>query len=78
MALAHDQFDNGARISRMGVGGWVYPQQFRSGLVARRLSRLLESTSVRASCQQVAEKLVLRNGLELAADAIEQFGIDSW
>ncbi len=73
MALAHDQFDNGARVTRMGVGSWLYPQQFRAGRVAKRLTRLLESSSVDAACKQVAGKLTPRNGLDLAADAVEEF-----
>ena len=73
MALAHDQFDNGARVLRMGVGSWMYPQQFYTKQVARRLSRLLEAPEVHASCQQIAAKLVARNGLDLAAGAIERF-----
>jgi rhamnosyltransferase subunit B len=73
MAMAHDQFDNGARIKRLGVGDWLYPRQFRAGPVAKRLNCLLESTHLRSSCQKIAEKLVLRNGLELAANSIEEF-----
>ena len=76
MALAHDQFDNGARVTKLGVGGWMYPNQFRAASVARRLKRLLESSQVQGACKQVAEKLVSRNGLDLAADAIERFVAD--
>ena len=73
VALAHDQFDNGARVERMGVGRLMHRRQFRAGLIARRIDGLLLSASVGASCRRIAERFGHRDGLNVAAGKIEQF-----
>jgi UDP:flavonoid glycosyltransferase YjiC (YdhE family) len=74
MPLAHDQFDNAARVKRLGVGDWIVPSRFRGPMVAARLDALLTSEAVKRACQRMSEKLTPRNGIASAADAIEQFG----
>jgi UDP:flavonoid glycosyltransferase YjiC (YdhE family) len=76
VAHAHDQFDNGARVTRLGVGSAIGRHQFRVAAVARRIGDLLQSPTIRASCQRVAGKLWARNGLDLAADRIEDFAAE--
>jgi rhamnosyltransferase subunit B len=71
MALAHDQFDNGDRIKRLGIGDWLTPRWFTGRRVARILSSLLESPSVRSACQAIAQRLELRDGMERTVTAIE-------
>jgi UDP:flavonoid glycosyltransferase YjiC (YdhE family) len=71
MALAHDQFDNGDRIKRLGIGDWLTPRWFSGRRVARMLSSLLESPSVRSACQAIAQRLVRRDGIERTVTAIE-------
>ncbi len=75
MPLAHDQFDNAVRVQRMGTGDWLHRRQFKAPAVAKKLNRLLDAPSVRLSCQEVSQKLDGRHGLDLAADAIEEFGM---
>lgn len=73
MALAHDQYDNATRVTRLGIGDWLTPTWFSGARVAHRLSRLLESADVQAACRQVAERLARRDGLERTATAVESW-----
>jgi rhamnosyltransferase subunit B len=70
MPLAHDQFDNAARVKRLGVGDNV-PRLAR---LATKLDSLLHAEAVAGACQNVTEKFRGRNGVATAADAIERFG----
>lgn len=72
MPLAHDQFDNAARVKRLGVGDWLVPSRFRGPVVTTRLDGLIGSEAVQGACRNVAEKFAGKNGVAMAADAIEQ------
>lgn len=74
MPLAHDQFDNAARVKRLGVGDWIVPSRFRGPRVAARLDGLIGSEAVQGACRKVAEKASGNSGVGIAADAIERFG----
>jgi UDP:flavonoid glycosyltransferase YjiC (YdhE family) len=73
MALAHDQYDNAARIQKLGIGDWTTPTWFCGPRVARMLERLLASAAVRAACRTVADRLQTRDGLPQMAEAIERW-----
>lgn len=73
MPLAHDQFDNAARVKRLGVGDWIVPSRFRGPVVAAKVGGLIGSEVVRCACRNVAEKFLGKGGVAAAADAIEQF-----
>lgn len=74
MTLAHDQFDNAARLKRFGVGDAINAPKFRGPLVAKKLEGLLSSASVRRACGEIAGRLVARDGLERMAVGIEERG----
>ena len=71
MPLAHDQFDNAARIRRLGVGDWLHSPHFTGPAVAAKLHGLLSSTDVAHQCQHIANRCSSRNGIERTALAIE-------
>ena len=73
MALAHDQYDNAARVTRLGIGDWLTPTWFTGGRVAKRLARLLASADTRGACRQVAERLAPRDGLARTAAVVESW-----
>jgi len=50
--FAHDQFDNAARVERLGCGAQIAADA-RSGKWARALKHLLKDAEVRAACQRV-------------------------
>jgi len=72
MPLAHDQFDNADRVTRLGIGQGIPVQKFRAARLAGVLQPLLESVSVRQSCEEICEKFTDQNGLSQAAERIEQ------
>jgi UDP:flavonoid glycosyltransferase YjiC (YdhE family) len=73
MALAHDQFDNAARIKRLGVGDWLTARAFTGPRVARMLDRMLSSPSTAAACRAIAARLAPRDGIARTAAAIEHW-----
>ncbi len=70
MPLAHDQFDNAERIRRLHVGSSLPATKFNADRLTEHLSRLLDQSSVRESCQQVRARLTPRDGLRRAADGV--------
>jgi UDP:flavonoid glycosyltransferase YjiC (YdhE family) len=74
MPLSHDQYDNAARMARLGVARTLPPARFRAPAVAAALGRLLDSSAVAASCRQVADRLHDEAPcLVRACEAIENF-----
>ena len=72
MNLAHDQFDNAARMERLGIARSILPARFQGKRVAKLLRELIESDKVARSCREVAARFDgLNSGLERAADLIE-------
>jgi rhamnosyltransferase subunit B len=71
LPLAWDQPDNAARITRLGVGVALRPRQRSSGHLAQALGRLM-TQGVRERCRAVAALAAQRDGLEIAAEWVEQ------
>ncbi|HYH63904.1 MAG TPA: glycosyltransferase [Urbifossiella sp.] len=71
MPLAHDQFDNLARVVKLGVGAGLGVRRFTGRRVAAVLARLLGSADVATACRAVATRLTARDGLTRAAVAVE-------
>jgi len=71
MPLAHDQFDNAERITRLGVGTGIPAPQFTSDRLIQALQKLLEQESVLSKCRELSDRLQQRDGLSRTADAIE-------
>jgi rhamnosyltransferase subunit B len=71
MALSHDQPDNAARVHALGAGDRLMPGQFRPRRVAKVLSRLLESSAVKASCAQAARQCAAQDAIAQTVGLIE-------
>jgi UDP:flavonoid glycosyltransferase YjiC (YdhE family) len=72
MPLAHDQYDNAARMQRLGVARTLRPKRFRGPAVAAALAQLLDSPEVARSCQAVAARFAAGpRPMEAACDAVE-------
>ncbi|HEX7643431.1 MAG TPA: nucleotide disphospho-sugar-binding domain-containing protein [Burkholderiaceae bacterium] len=52
--LAYDQFDNAARVDRLGVGSGLSQAALRRGAFGKALSELLASAEVRQHCCEIA------------------------
>ncbi|MFO1093651.1 MAG: glycosyltransferase [Planctomycetaceae bacterium] len=72
MPLAHDQYDNGTRVERLGVGASIPSPKFNGARLTEALRKLLTSPSVASACRTAAAKLVQRDGLARSAAAIER------
>lgn len=56
MPMAHDQFDNAARIEALGLGYSVCKKKYRESVVAATLDRLLGTSDVKTRCREIAGK----------------------
>src|SRR5512135_928511 len=70
MPLAHDQFDNAARLRRLGVARSLAVGRFRGPAVAAALRSLLDSPEVSARCREVAGRFRDARPLDEACDAV--------
>ncbi len=56
--LAFDQFDNAARLAQLGVGGSLSVGAVKRGGLIRALRGLLDSSSVKRRCKEVAARFL--------------------
>jgi UDP:flavonoid glycosyltransferase YjiC (YdhE family) len=71
MPMGFDQFDNAARVERLGVGRSLPPRRFRGPLLAETIRGLLTDPTVAARCHAAAARLADDDGLGHACDEIE-------
>lgn len=67
---AHDQFDNAARVVRLGCGRMMARPRYNAASATRELRHLLENQDYVTSATKVAEDVQRENGAASAADAI--------
>jgi rhamnosyltransferase subunit B len=72
MPLAHDQYDNAARLARLGVARSRVPARFTAANVARDLRALLDDPGVAARAKGRADQVRRDPGLEATAALIER------
>jgi UDP:flavonoid glycosyltransferase YjiC (YdhE family) len=78
MPLAHDQFDNAARVEKLNVGKSIPAPKFSAARLTTALQRLLASQSVAAACRTAADQLTNHDGLTRAAETIDlKFATDA-
>ena len=70
---AHDQPDNAARLTRLGVARTVPRNRYLAGRVARELSQLLKDGEYKARAEEIGKKIAREDGLTAAVDAVEGF-----
>jgi len=71
MPMGFDQFDNAARVERLGVGRSLPPRRFRTMEVAGTLRDLLDDDAVGARCREIATRLAGHDALAACCDEIE-------
>lgn len=69
--LAFDQYDNAARVKRLGCGRAIHRRLFGARRVAARLEALLGSAEIAQNCRRVAALSAGDDGTVAAADAVE-------
>jgi UDP:flavonoid glycosyltransferase YjiC (YdhE family) len=70
--LAHDQFDNAARVRQLGAGEVLPGKQVTAGRLAKSLRQLLADRAVHAAVQQIAAISAQERGLDLACAYLEE------
>jgi UDP:flavonoid glycosyltransferase YjiC (YdhE family) len=76
MPLGFDQFDNAARLERLGVAATLTPRRFRGRAVAHRVARLLDSPAVAGACRAVAARLRKDAWVDATCRAVEELAGD--
>jgi UDP:flavonoid glycosyltransferase YjiC (YdhE family) len=70
--FAHDQFDNAARITRLGVGRILPRAKYNTMRAIKELSRLLKEQSYTIRATDIAHRVQSEDGIQAACDAIEE------
>ena len=70
--FAHDQFDNAARVVRLGAGRTLSRSRYRATAVASELNGLLSEAHYARAALDVAQKVRAENGVARAAEALER------
>ena len=71
--LAHDQFDNGARVRRLGVGAVVPRQRLTSQKLAEKLRCLQEDGGVEGRLTELKTQMAVGDSFARACGHIERF-----
>lgn len=69
---AHDQFDNAARVVRLGCGRTLPRPQYSVATATSELQALLKDQGYAERAAQIGETVRQENGASVAADAIER------
>lgn len=70
--FAHDQFDNAARVTRLGVARTLSRKAYRAERVAAELGALLNHPGPARLAAEIGARVRAERGVALACDAIEQ------
>ncbi|MET0624052.1 MAG: glycosyltransferase [Pyrinomonadaceae bacterium] len=70
--FSHDQFDNGSRVERTGVGRMLPRSKYNTASAARELRALLADESYTTRAAEVGRRVREEDGASAAADAIEE------
>jgi UDP:flavonoid glycosyltransferase YjiC (YdhE family) len=69
---AHDQFDNAARVERLGCGRIMPRPRYNAATATKELRALLENPGYATKAEEVSKQVRSENGAGAAADAIEE------
>jgi UDP:flavonoid glycosyltransferase YjiC (YdhE family) len=69
--LAFDQFDNAARVKKLGVGTMIPKRAFRAPVIAQHVQGLLNSSDVNSQCQRMMNHFRGRDPLGESCHLIE-------
>lgn len=72
MPFGGDQYDNGARIERLGVGRTIMRKQYRAESAAVELKQLFDNSSYRERAAYLGRRVQAEKGVCVACDAIEE------
>ena len=70
--FSHDQFDNGARVARLGAGRVLPRPMYNAARAARELRPMLEDESYAQSAAEVGRRVRAEGGTRTACDLLER------
>jgi rhamnosyltransferase subunit B len=71
--FAHDQPDNAARATKLGVGITLNFKEFTSNVLAERIEQLLQSNDIKTQCSRYSAMVNFGESVERLVDTIEEF-----
>jgi UDP:flavonoid glycosyltransferase YjiC (YdhE family) len=72
MPCAHDQFDNAARVTRLGIARTISRRRYDPPRVAAELRHLLDKPEYSQRASEIGEKVRREDGVRTACDALEE------
>ena len=72
MPQAHDQFDNAARVTRLGIGRKLLRKRYTPENLVQELQILLNDESYARNAARIGEAVRRENGVSTACDALER------
>ena len=72
MPFAHDQFDNAARVTRLGIARTIARPRYTAARAARELAALLGDPRCAAAAAGLGARVRAERGIEVACDALER------
>lgn len=73
MPMAHDQFDNAARVRKLQLGSSLATEPRSGRPLADAIQQLLNSDAVQRACREAQARLAKRDGISAAAATLEQW-----
>ena len=70
--FSHDQFDNGARVSRLGCGRTLPRTRYNAATATRELRAILNDESYETNADAIGRQVQVEDGARAACDAIEE------
>lgn len=72
MPYAHDQPDNAARVTRLGIALTIARREFEPVLAARELARIIDEPAFVTRANRVGHGIAWEDGAKAASDALER------
>jgi rhamnosyltransferase subunit B len=72
MPFGGDQYDNGARVLRLGVGRTIMRKQYTAEKAANELKQIFDNPSYRERAADIGQYVQSENGVLVACNAIEE------
>jgi UDP:flavonoid glycosyltransferase YjiC (YdhE family) len=73
MPYSHDQFDNAARVARLGIARTIHRRRYTPARAAAELRQLLDDPSYSRRAAAVGAQVQHEDGVQAACDALEAF-----
>ena len=71
MPYSHDQPDNAARVTRLGIGRALARDRYTAYTAAREIRALLDSPAYADKARRIGQQVQTENGVQSACDALE-------